>query len=95
MMVGGFGQAKAVTDEIRAICDDIRPQVENNLSKSFNTWEPVNFKTQVVAGTNYKVKVKVSDNEFIHVKVFKPLPHTGEALSLTEVTEGHNESEEI
>jgi hypothetical protein len=31
-----------------------------------------------VAGVNYKVKVHVGDNKFVHMTVHKPLPHKNE-----------------
>ena len=33
---------------------------------------------QVVAGTNYFVKVKISAASCVHLRIYKPLPHTGE-----------------
>ena len=40
-------------------------------------FEPVGYTTQVVAGTNFRVKYKVGDNDYVHAQVFVPLPHTG------------------
>lgn len=37
----------------------------------------VSYKSQVVAGTNYFAKVDIGDGKFVHLRVFKPLPHTG------------------
>ena len=37
----------------------------------------LSYKTQVVAGTNYFMKVSVKDKVF-HARVFRPLPHTNE-----------------
>ena len=46
--------------------------------------------TQVVAGSNYRVKVKVADTEpsCVHLRIFEPLPHTGEKAKLTGVIDG-------
>lgn len=44
----------------------------------FRTFEPIHVKTQVVAGTNYFVKVKIADENHIHMRISKPLPHTQE-----------------
>jgi cystatin-A/B len=95
MMVGGYGEVKEATDEIRALCEEIRSDTETKIGKTFGIWEPVCYKTQVVAGTNYRIKIRVSDNEFVHIKVHKPLPNTGNPCEVKEMTEGHNESEEL
>lgn len=90
MMCGGFGGAKPVDDTIVGVCNEVKSHVENHLGKTFQTFEPVSYKTQVVAGTNYKVKVR-TENDFIHIKVHKPLPHNGTQLSLMEATPGQTE----
>ena len=45
------------------------------------------FRTQVVAGLNYKVKASV-DGASVLISAFKPLPHTGTPLSITTVEAG-------
>ncbi len=45
-----------------------------------------------VAGTNYLVKVKVDGNEYIQVKVHKPLPHTQKEPVLMTAVGGLSES---
>lgn len=55
----------------------------NNL----NVFVGVNVKTQVVAGLNYLFEVQIGDEEVVHVKIHKPLPHTGQPPVLMTVTE--------
>jgi len=45
------------------------------------------FRTQVVAGLNYKVKAAV-DGASVIITAYKPLPHTGQPLTITAVAEG-------
>lgn len=35
---------------------------------------PVKITTQVVAGTNYQVKYHVGGTQYVHAKIFRPLP---------------------
>ena len=35
-------------------------------------------KTQVVAGTVFMVKATTNDDEYVHLKILRPLPHKNE-----------------
>ena len=43
--------------------------VLQHLGQQFAQFEPVEVSTQVVAGTNFKIKVHVGDERYVHVKV--------------------------
>jgi hypothetical protein len=61
-------------------------------------FKAIHFKTQVVAGVNYKIKVQAAEegeNVYLHVKVAKPLPHTQQPPFLMEVTSGHSIEDEL
>jgi hypothetical protein len=51
--------------------------VEEKLGASFSDFELVHYTTQVVAGTIFLMNVKVDGDEHVHVKIVRPLPHTG------------------
>jgi hypothetical protein len=89
MMCGGFGQVKTADDTTVELVNGVKSNVENLLGQNFNVWEPVHFRTQVVNGTNYIVKVK-TDNDYVHVKIHKPLPHNGTNPHLIDASSGHN-----
>ena len=76
MMCGGFGNTRPADDTAKAIAKEMKPKVEQALGTTFSQFEAVSFTTQVVAGTNYKIKVSVGDGKYIHIKVHVPLPHT-------------------
>jgi cystatin-A/B len=88
MLCGGFGGVKNADNSIVELCNDIKSSAENHLGQTFTVWEPVHYKTQVVAGTNYLIKVK-TDTDYVHVKVHKALPHNGADLQLMNASSGH------
>ncbi len=47
MLAGGTREALPVDDDIRAICDQIKPHVEAKLGETLNHFEPKSYKRQV------------------------------------------------
>ncbi|NWW84523.1 CYTB protein, partial [Rhynochetos jubatus] len=60
----------------------VKPQLEEKEGKTFDVFTAVEFKSQVVAGTNYFIKVHVGNEEFVHLWVFRSLPHMNKPLCL-------------
>ena len=89
-MPGGFGANKQPDEETMALFNSLRPAVEQQAGQSFSEWQIMHYQSQVVAGTNYWVKIAVGsgDKDFIHVKIFRPLPHTGDPAEVKEVHQG-------
>lgn len=58
--------------KVNRIARSVFPQVSVALG-SVQYFVPVSYKTQVVAGTNYFVKVKTGESEFVHLRIFLPL----------------------
>ncbi len=75
-MCGGFGNGKAADGTVQAVVDAVKASVEERLGNALTAYTAISYSTQVVAGTNYLVKVNTGDEKYIHVKVHKPLPHT-------------------
>jgi len=61
----------------------MRPQMEEKHGKAFEMFDIVHYTTQVVAGTNYQVKIQIGAEEWAHAKIYKKLPHEGEEKELT------------
>lgn len=90
MMAGGFGETKEATEAEQEILNIVKTDVEQKLGKGpFAEFKAIVFQTQVVAGVNYLFKVKC-DDEFIHVKVCKPLPHTNQPPFVMAVEGSHS-----
>ena len=77
-MCGGFSPERDMDDEVKAIAMSLKAQVESIANATYATYIPVKFQSQVVAGTNYTIKIKVDGDKMIQIKVFKPLPCNGD-----------------
>ncbi|XP_053421308.1 cystatin-A-like [Nycticebus coucang] len=83
MIPGGLTEAKPATPEIQEIANKIKPQLEEKTNKNYEEFEAEEYKTQVVAGINYYIKIRVGENRYIHVKVFQSLPYQNQELTLS------------
>jgi len=94
-MCGGQSGVKQADEEVNKICEEIKAAAGEKCGKQFETFTAISYKTQVVAGTNYFIKINVGGEEHIHVRVFQALPHTGAALSVHSVQQGKTVDEDI
>ena len=85
-MVGGFSELKEPDERIREILQSIKSEVESTKEKNYDIFECVGYTSQVVAGTNYHIKVRVGEEDHLHIRVFAPLPHTGKACEVKDIS---------
>ena len=71
-MPGGVSQVKDVAGDELVISTTtaLKGDVEKALGKSFTTFEPVKYTSQVVNGLNYQIKIKV-DEGYVHAKAHR------------------------
>ncbi|XP_059542648.1 cystatin-B-like isoform X2 [Myotis daubentonii] len=81
-MRGAPSETRPATAEIQAIADKVKSQLEEKENKKYPTFKATEYMSQVVAGTNYFIKVQVADNDFVHLRVFESLPQENKALAL-------------
>ena len=87
-IVGGPTEEKDADENVKKLAEELKKQVEENRNTTFTTFEAVKFTTQVVNGVMYKIKVKVGDDQYIHLRALKNLPHKGGNVVLRTVEEG-------
>ena len=85
MFAGGFGDAQEADEDVKKIATDMKQKVEEELGETFLKFRPVLYTSQVVAGTNYLIKVYVGHQKYIHIKVFVPLPFRNQPNELLNV----------
>ena len=84
MMCGGFGNVNNADESVQQLANSVRDKVEERLNAKFNTYDVVSYKTQVVAGTNYKVKIHIGNESYVHIKIFVGLYSNGGSTELTQ-----------
>ncbi len=87
-MLGGFGNALDADDNVKALATGMKGAAEKALGETYGVFEAVKYTKQVVNGTNYKIKVKVGDGKYVHLKVHVPLPAKNAPNELLEQEKG-------
>ena len=87
-IVGGKGKPKDADANVKKLANDVKADAEKKLGTTFTVFDAVSYKTQVVSGTNYFIKVKVGDDKYVHLTVWKKLPAHGGALELSKAEAG-------
>ncbi|XP_023966899.1 leukocyte cysteine proteinase inhibitor 1 [Chrysemys picta bellii] len=97
MLVGGLSTTKPATPEIQEIADQVKPQLEGKENKTYSVFVAIIYNTQVVAGINYFIKVSISNSndECVHLKVFRSLPHENKGLILINYETGKTKNDPL
>ena len=87
-VVGGPSEEKEANDEVKKMTEELKASVEEKKNTKYTTFEAVKFTTQVVNGVMYRIKIKVGQDEYIHIKALKNLPAQGGKVVLRSVADG-------
>ena len=87
-VVGGPSEEKEANDEVKKMTEELKASVEEKKNTKYTTFEAAKFTTQVVNGVMYRIKVKVGQDEYIHIKALKNLPAQGGKVVLRSVADG-------
>ncbi|KAL7374318.1 hypothetical protein ABVT39_026374 [Epinephelus coioides] len=75
-MPGAWSETKNATDEIQKICDQVKDQVEAIADRKYTVYRAVKYRSQLVAGENFLIKVDVGE-DYDHLSVYRKLPCDG------------------
>ncbi|XP_051266572.1 cystatin-B-like isoform X2 [Dicentrarchus labrax] len=82
-------------DGVQEICDQVKPLVEQKTNKIYMEFRAVEYRSQIVAGTNFLIKVHVGGEKYIHLFVFRALPCYGGGIELCKVQEDKTKEEPL
>jgi len=76
-MCGGASEAEKADSDTIVVCNEVRDELEGKVGSKFSEYTPLLVRKQVVAGTNFFVKIHVGNGDHVHVRIFRSLPHAG------------------
>eukprot|EP00928_Gymnodinium_smaydae_P084839 TRINITY_DN6810_c0_g2_i1.p1 TRINITY_DN6810_c0_g2~~TRINITY_DN6810_c0_g2_i1.p1 ORF type:complete len:455 (-),score=142.53 TRINITY_DN6810_c0_g2_i1:169-1533(-) len=84
---GGTGDENPADDDVRSLIAPLQAGAEAKAQEqgwngTFAEFEAVSYKTQVVAGMNYFVKVKVGPSDYVHLRIYKHFSGSSELSSV-------------
>jgi len=89
---GALANENPATLETQEIAQAVKHEVEKKSLKTFSEFVVTHYATQVVAGTNYFLKINVGSGHYVHARVFKDLQ---QHLSLHSVQTDKKESDHL
>jgi cystatin-A/B len=95
MKCGGVSAPKPMNPEMFSKFVSLKANIQAKAGLTFTVFEPVAYTSQVVAGTNYKAKIKVDGGKYIHVKLFEPLPCYDQPIDISEVLQNKTEADAL
>ena len=85
---GGHSAIRKANADETAIFQALKGECEAITGQNYDEFDVVGVTSQIVAGTNYWVKLQ-TDKGFVNMKVFRPLPHTGESARVVEAVDAN------
>uniref|UniRef100_A0A8B9STD6 Cystatin-A n=1 Tax=Anas platyrhynchos TaxID=8839 RepID=A0A8B9STD6_ANAPL len=85
-----LSDTKPATPEVQYIADQVNPEFERREDRTFDIFRAIVYRTKLVAGTIYFIKVQDSESDtgYVHLRVFQALPHENQGPSLVSYETG-------
>jgi len=82
-LAGGYSETKHADADVRETAVKAKASTQTKLGKNYALFEAISYRSQIVNGTNYLIKVK-TDNGYIHIKVYRSFKGEVELKSIQE-----------
>ncbi|XP_041823521.1 cystatin-B-like isoform X3 [Melanotaenia boesemani] len=83
--IGEYGETTDATEETQMLCDQVKTAVEEKTGKCVDEFKATKYRSQVVHGINFLIKVHVGGENYIHLHVFRALLCDGGLIQLVAV----------
>ncbi|XP_068122360.1 cystatin-A-like [Hyperolius riggenbachi] len=81
-VLGGYGPVTKADEEVKAVFDQVKDKFLKQSGVNATKVTVIEYKEQMVHGTNYVMKVQYGDNKYAFVQVHQPLPNANKPPSL-------------
>ncbi|XP_003439236.1 cystatin-B-like [Oreochromis niloticus] len=95
VICGGWSKTKKADEQTQKICENVKNQVEKEPQKNYAEFHAVEYRSQVVAGINYLIKVHVGGTNYLHLMVLHELPCNAGQEVVTGVQEHHHKDDPL
>ena len=71
-LCGGTGEEKVASEEVQSLLESVKADIVAKLGSEPAQFTATHFKTQVVAGTNYFIRVLLGDDKLSLIHISEP-----------------------
>ncbi|XP_007554543.1 PREDICTED: cystatin-A-like [Poecilia mexicana] len=93
---GGWSETGPANEEVSALSKLMQKIAEANTNRKFNEFKAIEYRSQVVGGMKYLIKVQVRENDYVHLQVFQsPLQEGKIETKFEGVQDGHKRDDPL
>ena len=70
----------SIDEESKAVALEMKENVEKKINKKFSTFEPIRYKSRIMGGKIFLIKIKVDNDSYIHIKVHRLPTNSGQKV---------------